>query len=119
MAKKPSSGRMREKLHLQKRGEDWEDQYGNPQSGDWQTIFTAPAELVPMRGGEGVQAARLTGTQPYIVRIRSCAASREITTDWRAVDARNAKRVLNIRTVTNPDQKNGWLELLVDEGVAT
>ncbi|WP_455918851.1 head-tail adaptor protein [Ensifer canadensis] len=118
MAKKPSSGRMREKLHLQKRTMV-DDGMGNETAGDFATVFTAPGELVPMRGGEGVQAARLTGTQPYIVRIRSCAASRDVTPGWRAVDARNDKRVLNIRTVTNPDQKNGWLELLVDDGVAT
>jgi head-tail adaptor len=104
-------------MHFQKRGEG-EDEYGNPQT-DFATIFTDFAELVPLRGGEGVQAARLTGRQPYIVRIRSCVASREVTPSWRAVDARNDRRVLNIRTVTNPDQKNGWLELLVDDGVAT
>lgn len=118
MAKKPSIGRMREKLHFQKRGEG-EDEYGNPQSKDFATVFTEPAELVPLRGGEGVLASRLTGTQPYIVRIHSHQAAREITPAWRAVDARNDKRVFNIRTVTNPDQKNGWLELLVDDGVAT
>ncbi len=57
---------MREKLHLQKRAMV-DDGYGNEVAGDFVTVFTAPAELVPMRGGEGVQAARLTGTQPYIV----------------------------------------------------
>ncbi|MDX0597154.1 head-tail adaptor protein [Sinorhizobium medicae] len=118
MAKKPSSGRMRQRLHFQKRPEG-EDDYGNPQSGPYETVFTVAAELIPLRGGEPVQAARLVGVQPYTVRIRSCAAAREVTTAWRIVDARNASRVMNIRTVTNPDQKNAWLDLLVDDGVAT
>ncbi len=118
MAKRPSAGRQREKLHFQKR-EMIDDGYGNETAGDFATVFTDFAELVPMRGSEPVISARLTGVQPYIVRIRSCVASREVTTAWRAVDARNDKRVFNIRTVTNPDQKNGWLEFLVDDGVAT
>lgn len=117
MAKRPSAGRQREKLHFQKRAKV-DDGYGNEVAGDFATVFTDVAELVPLRGSETVQAARLTGVQPYTVRIRSCAASREITPAWRAVDARNDKRVFNIRTVTNPDQKSAWLELLVDDGVA-
>lgn len=118
MAKKPSGGRMRELLHFQRR-KIVDDGYGNEVSGDFATVFTAPAELVPLRGGEPVQAARLTGVQPYTVRIRSSSQSRQITPAWRAVDARNASRILNIRTVTNPDQKSAWLDLLVDDGAAT
>lgn len=118
MAKRPSAGRMRDKLHFQKRTMV-DDGMGNEVAGDFTTVFTDVAELVPLRGSEPVQAARLTGVQPYLVRIRSYPASREITPAWRAVDARNDKRVLNIRTVTNPDQKSTWLELLVDDGVAT
>ncbi|RVL78601.1 head-tail adaptor protein [Sinorhizobium meliloti] len=117
MAKKPSAGRMHQRLHFQKR-QIVDDSYGNS-FGDWETVFTVAAELIPLRGGEPVQAARLVGVQPYTVRIRSCAAAREVNPSWRIVDARNASRVMNIRTVTNPDQKNAWLDLLVDDGVAT
>ncbi|MDX0512565.1 head-tail adaptor protein [Sinorhizobium medicae] len=118
MAKKPSAGRMHQRLHFQKR-EAIDDGAGNEVSGPYETVFTSAAELIPLRGGEPVQAARLVGVQPYTVRIRSCAAAREVTTAWRIVDARNASRVMNIRTVTNPDQKNAWLDLLVDDGAAT
>ena len=118
MAKKPSAGRMDQRLHFQKR-EVVDDSYGNEVAGPFETVFTTAAELIPLRGGEPVQAARLVGVQPYTVRIRSCAAASEVTPSWRIVDARNASRVMNIRTVTNPDQKNAWLDLLVDDGVAT
>ncbi|RVK61876.1 head-tail adaptor protein [Sinorhizobium meliloti] len=118
MVKKASAGGMRQRLHFQKR-EAVDDGAGNEVSGPYETVFTVAAELIPLRGGEPVQAARLVGVQPYTVRIRSCAAAREVTTAWRIVDARNASRVMNIRTVTNPDQKNAWLDLLVDDGVAT
>lgn len=118
MAKKPSAGRMHQRIHFQKRS-IVDDSYGNEVAGPFETVFTTSAELIPLRGGEPVQAARLVGVQPYTVRIRSCAAAREVTPSWRIVDARNASRVMNIRTVTNPDQKNAWLDLLVDDGVAT
>jgi len=118
MVRKASAGRMHQRLHFQKRS-IVDDSYGNEVAGPFETVFTTAAELIPLRGGEPVQAARLVGVQPYTVRIRSCAAAREVTTSWRIVDARNASRVMNIRTVTNPDQKNAWLDLLVDDGVAT
>lgn len=109
---------MHQRLHFQKRS-IVDDSYGNEVAGPFETVFTTAAELIPLRGGEPVQAARLVGVQPYTVRIRSCAAARDVTPSWRIVDARNASRVMNIRTVTNPDQKNAWLDLLVDDGVAT
>ncbi|MGQ3213004.1 MAG: head-tail adaptor protein [Shinella sp.] len=118
MAKKPSSGALRVKLHFQNRPLV-DDGMGNEQSGPWETVFSDYAELIPMRGGETVIAARLTGVQPYIVRVRSHTASREISPSWRAVDARNPKRVLNIRTVSDPDEKNAWLDMMTDDGVAT
>ncbi|MDW9523798.1 head-tail adaptor protein [Sinorhizobium meliloti] len=118
MVTKASAGRMPQRLHFQKRS-IVDDSYGNEVAGPFETVFTTAAELIPLRGGEPVQAARLVGVQPYTVRIRSCAAAREVTTSWRIVDARNASRVMNIRTVTNPDQKNARLDLLVDDGVAT
>jgi len=109
---------MRQRLHFQKRS-IIDDGFGNEVAGPFVTVFTTAAELIPLRGGEPVQASRLVGVQPYTVRIRSCVAARDVTTSWRIVDARNAARVMNIRTVTNPDQKNAWLDLLVDDGVAT
>lgn len=118
MAKKPNSGALRVKLHFQVRPLV-DDGMGNEQAGDFSTVFTDYAELIPLRGGEPVQAARLTGVQPYIVRVRSHTASREITPSWRAIDARNPKRVLNIRAVSDPDQTNAWLEMVTDDGVAT
>lgn len=118
MAKKPSSGALRVKLHFQMRPLV-DDGRGNEQAGDFATVFSDYAELIPLRGGEPVQAARLTGVQPYIVRLRSHTASREVTPSWRALDARNPKRVLNIRSVSDPDQTNAWLEMMADDGVAT
>src|SRR5690606_13484729 len=96
------------------------DEYGNEIGGGFVTQFTCAARLAPLRGGETVMSGRLAGTQPYVCTIRSSTASREVTTDWQVVDARagndangNPKRVFNITAITNPDERNAYLDLLV------
>lgn len=61
-------------------------------------------------------AGRLEKKQPYVCTIRSSTASREVTTDWQVVDARNSARVFNITSITNPDERNQYLDLLVVQG---
>ncbi|MDR7147152.1 head-tail adaptor protein [Rhizobium sp. BE258] len=109
---------MREKLNFQQRSLV-DDGYGNEQAGDFATVFSAAAELIPLKGGEPVLAARLTGTQPFIIRIRSCVAARVVTTAWRAVDARNPSRIFNLTAAANVDQKNAYIDLMATQGVAT
>ncbi|MGV1856949.1 phage head completion protein [Rhizobium rhizogenes] len=118
MAKKPGAGLLRQKLKFQRR-EMIDDGAGNEQAGDFATMFSAEAELIPLKGGEPVLAARLTGTQPYIIRIRSCFAAREVDTSWRVVDARNPARIFNIMAAVDPSNKNAWIELMATHGVAT
>lgn len=109
---------MRDKLLFQRR-ETIDDGYGNEVSGPYVTVFTEPAQLVARAGSEAVQASRLSGVQPYTVWVRSSERTRAVTPSWRIVDARNADRAFNIRTASNPDGKNAWIEFLVDDGVAT
>lgn len=112
------AGKLRDKLFFQCRA-IVDDGFGNEVSGDWQTKFTAAAELIPLKGGEPVLAARLSSVQPYIIRIRSCVAARAVTPAWRAVDARNPSRVFNITAAVDPDNKNAWLDIMATQGVAT
>lgn len=114
---KPGIPKLREKLHFQRR-EIVDDGYGNEVSGDFATVFTAAAELIPLTGSEPVIAARLTGVQPYIIRIRSHVAAREVATSWRAVDARNGARVFNITSAANIDEKNAYIDMMATQGVA-
>ena len=118
MADKRGAGKLRDRLHFQRRALV-DDGYGNEQSGDWETQFTADASLVPLRGGETVLAARLSGIQPFVIRIRSNVASREVNTSWRIVDARQPSRVFNIMAIVDPDNKNAWLDITATQGVAT
>jgi head-tail adaptor len=113
-----TAGKMRERLEFQKR-EMVDDGFGNEVAGDFVTVFTDAAELIPLKGGEPVIAARLSGVQPFIVRVRSSTATRDVTTAWRAIDARNAPRIFNITSVANYDQKNAYLDMMATQGVAT
>lgn len=94
------------------------DGYGNAE-GAWTDEFTVWAKILPLRhGGESVMAARLDGTQPYVVVVRYSTDSRRITTDWQVRDVNNAARVFNIRSVT-PDDHHAFIDILCELGVAT
>lgn len=102
---------MREKLHFQTRTEV-DDGFGNPVSGDFATVFTEPARLRPGIGSETVIAARLAGTQPFTITVRSSVRTRTITPAWRAVDARNSARIFDIKAIANPDEWGRDLQLV-------
>lgn len=70
-----------------------------------------------LRGGEAVQAARLSGRQPIVVTIRSSALSRTISTDWRMRDTSTGAEY-NIRSGPVPTDSRQYLEFTVEGGVA-
>jgi head-tail adaptor len=70
---------------------------------------------MPKMGGEEATAARLQGVQPMIITIRSCIAARAIDSTWRAADV-NSGAVYDIKAVSNPDEKNAWLEIMAVQG---
>ena len=65
------------------------DIYGNEQQA-WADRFTIRAQITPRLGGEAVEAARLEGRQPVVVRVRNSPDTRLIRTNWR--DDRRAHR---------------------------
>lgn len=93
------------------------DGYGTPVSGAFADQFTVFARVRPMRGGEDVMAARLGGRQPVVLSVRSTPSTRLIRTEWRATDAQDATRVYALRSIT-PDEKNRWIDILCEAGVA-
>jgi head-tail adaptor len=113
-----AAGNLREMLHFQRRGPT-DDGYGNPVSGDFSTVFTTAARLEPMRGSETVIASRLQGVQPYRLTVRSSGETWQVGAEWRAIDARDASRVFNIRSAANVDEKDAYIEMIVEKGVAT
>jgi SPP1 family predicted phage head-tail adaptor len=51
----------------------------------WVAQFTRWADIRQQRGGEGVQAQRLQGTQPALIVVRYDSESLLIEPSWRAV----------------------------------
>lgn len=83
--------------------------------GAWSEAFAVAAQRVPLRGGEEVMAARLESRQPFILRVRRSSQTLTITASWRARDARSGA-VYNIRTISDPDGRREWLDVLVEQG---
>lgn len=123
MAKLPTSGSLRGRVHFQRRQTEPDPWGGDPREGDWATVTTCAAEFIPLKGSEAVIANRLQGIQPYIVRVRQSAVTRQIDETWRVVDARapqppaTGSRVFAIKAPpTDPNQKRAWLDFLVEQG---
>lgn len=56
--------------------------------GDWSTVVTRDAKIVPLKGGEGVQSQRLEGAQPVVIIVRRETLTKTIDNSYRAFDAR-------------------------------
>jgi hypothetical protein len=57
-------------------------------SGPWELLTTEPADLLGLKGGEEVMAARLEGDQPIQLTVRYHQLSALIDSSCRAIDAR-------------------------------
>lgn len=109
------AGDLRHRIAFEKR-DAGDDGMGNVREG-WTEQFRCAASRIPMKGGEEVMAARLESRQPFIVRVRQSTNTLRIRASWRARDAR-AGTIYNIRTISDPDGRGTWLDLLVEQGVA-
>ncbi|MBR9764807.1 MAG: head-tail adaptor protein [Rhodobacteraceae bacterium] len=94
---------------------------------DFEEVFRAYAKFRWLRGGETVQAARLAGRQPVVIRLHLTSLSLRITTGWRvrdlAADAASeigAARIghYNIRSVV-PTEDRRWIEITAESNVSS
>lgn len=111
---KIGAGDLYYKVDCQKRGEQ-DDGYGNTVS-DFVTQFTVRAAYRHLRGGEGVIAARLENKHPVIITVRASSQTRQITSDWRLVDARDGT-AWAVKDVTHETDRQ-FISLLCERGVA-
>jgi head-tail adaptor len=109
------AGHLRERFAFDVRSAGADDGYGNVLQA-WAQVFTCAAGMTPLRRGEAVQAARLSGVQPFILQVRASSDSRAVTTAWRARDTRTGT-AYNIRTV-EPSADRSMIEMVVEAGVA-
>ena len=87
-----------------------EDDMGGVVHG-WEDRFTLWAHIRYLRGSEAVMQARLVSKAPVIITIRSNAASRMITSEWRAVIG---GVVFDLKEDPRPSQDGGFSEMLAE-----
>lgn len=116
----PAVGTFRERIAFEARPDPTEDELGNEVTGDFAEQFRRFARIQPSKGfgNETVQAARLTGTQPMIIRVHSDSATRTVTSAWRIRDVRS-DAVYNIRSFANMDELGKYIDFLCVSGEAT
>lgn len=115
-----SAGDLRHRVTFAER-DSVEDEFGNVSTG-WVDRFTnIAANITPRLGGETVEAARLAGRQPVVIRVRQSQDTRQIRTDWKATNVHTGTEY-NIRTAVDPhegDVEHGkWIDMLAEAGVA-
>src|SRR5262245_33358618 len=99
------------------------DDYGNVIIG-WVDRFSVSANITPRLGGETVEAARLAGRQPVIVRVRQTPDTRLVGNDWKITDITSGApgTAYNVRSIADPNLGNvehgKWLDMLAESGVA-
>lgn len=82
----------------------------------WSEIATVWAWLAPERGRERLDGGRLESNVGAVLQVRSLSATRSVVPENRVViDG----VVWNVRSITNPDQHDRWLEMVIERGVAT
>ena len=82
----------------------------------WTDVVTVWGGFQPERGRERLQAGRLESAVAGVLRVRSSSATRALTAAHRVLIDGLAYQ---IRSITNPDQRNAYLEMTVERGVAT
>lgn len=111
----PSAGDLRERLTFES-PISVDDGMGNRTEG-FAPAFACQARVQPRVGGETALAARLGGTQLYVIHVWRSAETLSIGTDWRATHADG--RTFQIKSpVRNMDEKGQFLEMDAETGVA-
>lgn len=98
---------------------DIPDEFGGSTRG-WVEQFSRAAAIMPMRGGEGIQAQRLAGTQPVLIMVRFDSLTRTIDPSWRAVEMLNgaAVRYYGLKTAEDMERKREFITMMAVAGGA-
>lgn len=120
----PGAGRLRSKVRFERRGAA-SNVGGVVRAASWTPLFDpVRAEVRPVRGGEAVQAARLSGVEVFEVTVRGSAAAAAVDQGDRIVEILTAGgvdtvvRSLAIKARANPDRRGAWLTFLCEQDSA-
>lgn len=117
MPKPKGAGELRHRVRFQRR-QAVEDGYGNTEGGWADLDISRACSMTPTRGGEDVQAARLTGKASWDIWVRSDSGTRTLSTGDRAIDARDPSRIFNIAFIGDMDGNRTWLLIQATTGGA-
>lgn len=116
----PSAGSLKDRVVFQRRTQDGEGDGAGNFEGGWTAMFNSRrVELAPRLGGESVVAARLQGVVAYDLWVRLDRQTKTVNPGDRAVDARDATRIFNIRFADDIDGDGQWILMQVEQGGAT
>lgn len=104
-------GQLRHQVVIQQASRSSDGQGGGTMS--WTTLATVWARIEPVAGREVVAQQGLQSqiTHRVVMRFRS-----DVTTKMRLS---HDGRLMNIRSIRNLEERKRWMELSVEEGVAT
>lgn len=74
------------------------------------------AELLPVRGGEAVTAARLSGQEAFTLVVVSCTATRAVTTDDRVIDLDDPGRPFDVKSNLDLLGTRRWQVMTLERG---
>ena len=108
----PGTGSLRKRVQFKRRGEvsdgagGYTDGFADLGSPVW-------CSLRPERGNERLEGGRLEANLAAVLRVRSSSFTRTMTeADQAEVDG----VPYQIRSISNPDQRNKYLEMTVERG---
>ncbi|MEK9769758.1 MAG: phage head closure protein [Betaproteobacteria bacterium] len=119
MARRTSVGLMRQKVQIQYQTRTADG--GGSQSVAWTRLADVWAQIQPQSGNERFFGDQLEDRVTHIITVRF---RRDVTHKNRIqyiyyVDSAKYTRTFNIKRVINRDTSNRFLDILVEEGVAT
>lgn len=109
----PSIGSLRSSVRFERRVDSADGIGGFTSS--WSPVATVAAKLTPLKGGEEVRAARLSGQEPVEITVRSETLTRSITSADRAVDVRSGQ-TFNIKWTGNLDERDRFITVIAQAG---
>lgn len=83
---------------------------------DWEEVHACAAQILYQRGREAVDAGAVTGSASFKVKVRSCDATRALTTAHRMRDPRRGL-TFNVREVDAVTDRD-FVWVVAEEGVA-
>ena len=106
-----SVGKMRERIVIQSQGRTTD--LGGGAAVAWSTVATTWARIVPSSGSESFSGMQVTNTNTFEITMRYRT---NITTTNRILWG---SRTFNIRSVINNNERDKYLTVVAEEGVAT